>query len=154
MKEIEIRLKRLEVILKYELYFIEDKVKQEVAISILKEYCEKLPDSKLKDKVEKIILKYKKDYFELVDFLVKDIIDSKKTEGNLKIIQQLIKKIRKMANKLQKIDNDSPNDNKEYQNDNDESKNGTDNPQNDNDESNNEAQRSYIDSISDLSKWS
>ena len=85
----------MELILKNILYYIEDEQEQQKMIAILEKYNKLLPDGKYRDKVQTAYYKVaKKDYYEKVDFLVRDILNGKIDTEETKA------KIRAMINEL------------------------------------------------------
>ncbi|MDE6240979.1 MAG: hypothetical protein K2M08_01000 [Anaeroplasmataceae bacterium] len=68
--------KQIEVTLKNILYFIDDSEEQQRVIKVLENCENKMPDSKIKNAIDRIIKKFKTDYYSIVDHLVDDILSS------------------------------------------------------------------------------
>lgn len=80
---------------------IGDEGSQLKVIAILEETEEKLPDSKVKDRIQKMIRK-KKHYYDKADALIADILD-KKLDANAKnIVVECIKSLREIIEGQQK----------------------------------------------------
>lgn len=79
----------LELTLKNILYYVPESKHTEI-INILRKYEEKIPDSKLKNLIQKIVLKRHNDYYEQVDLLVKDILEGKLNKETKKVISDLV----------------------------------------------------------------
>lgn len=62
-------------------------------ISTLKKYNDKIPNGKIKDKVQSFILNHKKDYYEKVDYLISDILNGKKDENRFSIISEMLNEL-------------------------------------------------------------
>ena len=86
----------IELILKNILYYVEDEHEQQKMIDILEKYNNMLPDGKYKDKVQTAYYKVaKKDYYEKVDFLVRDILNGKiDTEETMVTIRAMINELK------------------------------------------------------------
>lgn len=87
-------LKQIEVTLKNILYFVEDKKEQEKVIKILEECEARMSDSKLKNSIDKFFKKFKRDYFEVVDFLVKDILYGVISNEERKIVYDMLNQLK------------------------------------------------------------
>lgn len=94
--------KIIEITLKGILYYITDSHEQEKVLNILKTCEANMNDSKLKNKIDDILYKFKNDYFARVDFLIDDIISSKMTNGNKKIIYEMIEELQPAIEENQK----------------------------------------------------
>ena len=79
-----------ELTLKNILYYIENPADQDKMIDILNKYNDMLPDGKLKDAVQKFLLKGKKTYYEKVDFLINDILNGKGDNERKKVLSQML----------------------------------------------------------------
>lgn len=90
-----------EMTLKNILYYVNESDQQSV-LDILIKYEEKLPDSRIKDCIQKFILKSKKDYYSKVDYLVDDILDGKFDDNTRKILNQLILELKPKIEKAEK----------------------------------------------------
>lgn len=84
----------------YLILFVDDENKQKLIINKLKEYKDSLPDGKWIDKIENKILSNKKDYFDIAEFLIKDIERTKRTPENLITIQKLLSEINEIINAI------------------------------------------------------
>lgn len=89
--------KRAELTLKNLLYYIDDQNKQKEVIALLDDCESKMNDSKLKNRIDDIIRKFKEnDYFDLVDFLVDDILSSKMGLKEKKAYNDLLEGLKKL----------------------------------------------------------
>lgn len=93
--------KHLELTVKNILYYVEDKVEQERMLQILEEYNNKLPDSKFKDFLDKIVYKSKKDYFDKIDHLISDIFDRSLNNEEKNIVKQMLNAIKPTIKKAE-----------------------------------------------------
>ena len=94
--------KQLEVSIKNILYFVEGKNEQDKMIAILDKYNAKMPDPKIKDWFDKIIRKSKRDYYEIVDFLIKDIFDGNITNERRKLIIEMLSELHPIVETAQR----------------------------------------------------
>lgn len=78
--------KTIEITLKGIIYFITSETEQKNVLQILEECESKMNDNKLKDKIDSVLLKFKDDYFDKINFLIENILSSKMTEANKKVI--------------------------------------------------------------------
>lgn len=85
--------KIIEITLKGIIYFVTSETEQKKVLQILEECESKMNDSKLKDKIDSIRLKFKDDYYDKVDFFIEDILSSKMTEANKKTIYEMVDKL-------------------------------------------------------------
>ena len=83
-----------EVTLKNILYYVEDSTEQDKMLGILKKYNDQLPDGKLKDTWEKIILSTKKSYYDKVDYLISDILSGKLDNEKRRILSAMLNEIK------------------------------------------------------------
>lgn len=90
-----------EMTLKNILYYVDENDQQRV-LDILVKYEEKIPDNKIKNFIQKIILKSKKDYHSKVDYLVDDILDGKFDNNTRKVLNQLILELKPDIEKAEK----------------------------------------------------
>lgn len=90
-----------EMTLKNILYYVDENDQQRV-LDILVKYEEKIPDNKIKNFIQKIILKSKKDYYSKVDYLVDDILDGKFDNNTRKVLNQLILELKPDIEKAEK----------------------------------------------------
>lgn len=95
---------KIEATLKNILYFVEDEKDQEKMIEILKKYNHMLPDGRFKDGLQKLIFRLKKNYYDQVDCLVKDILNcpTKDDEKVNKIILDMLKEIKSTLEKAER----------------------------------------------------
>ena len=93
---------QIEATLKNILYFIDDVKEQEKMLEILQNYNNSMPDGKLRDALQKGLLKAKKDYYSKVDFLVNDILDAKTFPKNREKISKLLQEIKPIVEKGEK----------------------------------------------------
>lgn len=84
------------------LYFVEDESEQEKMISILKKYNEQLKDSKIKEIIDYIMIKKKKNYYDLVEYLIKDIFDGKMSDNKKKAIYSMLDEIQPIVEKAER----------------------------------------------------
>ena len=92
-----------EVALKEILYFVEDPTEQDRMVEILKKYNDKLPDSKIKDAYQKLILNTKRDYYDKVNYLIDDILNGNKADNNInKVVTELLNEIKPIVEKAEK----------------------------------------------------
>ena len=89
----DLNYKRVIAYTNYLVLFVDDEDKQSKIVAKLKEYSDKLPDGKLIDRLQNKYLSKKTDYFEIVEFLLKDIEKTKNKYKYLPMIQQLLKDI-------------------------------------------------------------
>ena len=86
--------KQIEVMLKHILYFIEDPKEQNRVIEILENCESKMGDSRFKNNFDKIIKKFKNNYFDLIDHLVSDILSSNIHNEEKKIIYEMLEDLK------------------------------------------------------------
>lgn len=91
-----------EMTLKNILYFVDDVDDQKNMIDILIKYNDQLPDGKLKDKFQKLILNGKKSYFDKVDYLVSDILNGGDDCERKKILSELLDEIKPTVEKAER----------------------------------------------------
>lgn len=92
-----------EVALKEILYFVEEPEEQNRMVEVLKKYNDQLPDSKLRDGLQKLILNAKKDYYDKVDYLIDDILHGGKSENDRnRIITDLLNEIKPTVEKAER----------------------------------------------------
>lgn len=94
--------KSIEITLKGIIYFITSESEQKKVLQILKECESKMNDGKLKDKIDSILLRFKDNYFDKVDYLIEDILSSKMTEANKKVIYEMVNKLQPAVEEAQK----------------------------------------------------
>lgn len=87
--------------LKNILYYVDENDQQRV-LDILVKYEEKIPDNKIKNFIQKIILKSKKDYYSKVDYLVDDILDGKLDDKTKNILNDLLLELKPDIEKAEK----------------------------------------------------
>ena len=93
---------QLETQIKNILYFVEDNSEQQKMIGILTKTCDQLPDGKLKDGFQKFIYSTKTTYYEKVDYLVRDILNSIWDDNTKAIISRMIDEIQPVAEKAER----------------------------------------------------
>ena len=71
-------------------------------VDILTKTCDQLPDGSFKDRFQKYVLSKKKSYYDKVDYLVKDILNSKWDENTKAIISRMIDEIQPVAEKAER----------------------------------------------------
>jgi len=84
------------------LYYLDDVKEQDKMISILVTYNSKFRDTKFKDLIDKIIMSTKKDYFEKVDYLLKDIFEDDFGASDKQIITNMLNEIKPIIEKAQR----------------------------------------------------
>lgn len=94
----DLNYKRVIAYANYLVLFVDDKDKQSKIVAKLNEYNDQLPDGKLIDKLQKRYLSKKTDYFEIAEFILKDIEKTKNKDKYLPTIQQLLKDIEDIIN--------------------------------------------------------
>lgn len=88
-----------EVTLKNILYYVDDAKEQDRMLDILKKYNDRLPDGKLKDGFQNLILKSKKDYYDKVDHLVDDILSGKLDNEKKKVLSEMLSELQPIVEK-------------------------------------------------------
>ena len=91
-----------ELTLKNILYYIDNPADQDKMIEILNKYNDMLPDGKLKDTVQKFLLKGKKTYYEKVDFLIDDILNGKGDNERKKILSQMLEEMKPIVEQAER----------------------------------------------------
>ena len=84
------------------MYFIEDQKEQEKVINILIKYEEKIPDGKIKNYFQRLVLNSKKDYYAKVDHLVDDILEGKLDNETRKILNEMLNELKPTVEKAEK----------------------------------------------------
>lgn len=92
----------MELALKNILYHIEDLDEQKKMISMLEDCEKQFPDSKIKNLIEKIILKSKKGYCKKVDYLIDIILDDVSNKEQKNTIYRLLEQIKPFVEKAEK----------------------------------------------------
>lgn len=84
------------------LCLVEDENKQKQVIDLLSRYEQKIPDSKIKDALQKMLRKNKK-YDSLCDSYVNDLLDNRLDANTRNILANLLEELRSI------VENDSKN---------------------------------------------
>lgn len=91
-----------ELTLKNILYYIEDSAEQEKMLGILKKYNDLLPDEKIKEAIQNFILSKKKNYYDKVDYLIKDILNGKGDKDRKKILSQMLAELKPVVEQAER----------------------------------------------------
>ncbi len=91
-----------EVTLKNILYYIEDSTEQDKMLGILIKYNNELPDGKVKDSIQNFILSKKKDYYDKVDYLIKDILNGKGDKKRNKVLSQMLAEMKPVVEQAER----------------------------------------------------
>lgn len=91
-----------ELTLKNILYYIEDPAEQEKMLGILKKYNDLLPDEKIKEAIQNFILSKKKNYYDKVDYLIKDILNGKGDKDRKKILSQMLAEMKPVVEQAER----------------------------------------------------
>ena len=90
----------IEFTLKNILYFVDDEDKERV-IEILEKYEEEIPDNLVVDFLQKCKRKRIEDYYDKVDYLVRDILHCKDNWKNKNKIKELVLELEKITKKAE-----------------------------------------------------
>lgn len=84
------------------LYYVDEKSEQDKMIAILEKYNARFIDSKFKDFLDKLIKSTKKDYYEKVDYLLKDIFEGNFGNEEKDIIKEMLSEIKPIFEQAQR----------------------------------------------------
>ncbi len=76
------------------LFYIDDKETQDEILKKLAACNENIPDNKVKNFVDKILLSTKKSYYDKVEFFLSDIFEKDFTENDRKVVSDLFDEIK------------------------------------------------------------
>ena len=84
------------------LCYVDEKSEQDKMIAILEKYEAKMPDAKIKDWFDKLKKKFTKDYYSMIELLVKDIFDGKLDNSDKRLIREMLVEIQPIVEKSEK----------------------------------------------------